>query len=438
VIYTSGSTGRPKGVVVSHAGLASFSAAEIEHFDVRPGDRVLQFASPSFDASVLELCMSLPAGAALVVPPPGPLLGEHLAAVFSSREVTHALVPPVAMATVPEVPLPSLRTLILGGDACTPDLVARWAPGRRLINAYGPTESTVVATWSEPLAPGGTPPIGRPIWNTKTYVLDDSLRPVPAGVPGELYVAGIGLARGYLDRPGLTASRFVANPFGIDSSGADSSGPGARMYRTGDLVRWNADGELEFLGRADNQVKIRGFRVEPGEIEAVLTARPDVKAAAVIAADQRLIAYVVGNTDGLREHLSGRLPAHMVPAVFVPLDELPLTPNGKLDRRALPAPSAELPATGYVAPETETEQVLAEIWAEALRLDRVGATDNFYDLGGDSVRSLHITSMVRTAFDVELTPRDVLASGTVTALAELIEERVLLELERVAFGDEEI
>jgi amino acid adenylation domain-containing protein/non-ribosomal peptide synthase protein (TIGR01720 family) len=427
VIYTSGSTGRPKGVLVSHAGLASFSAAEIAHFDVRPGDRVLQFASPSFDASVLELCMSLPAGAALVVPPPGPLLGEHLAAVFSGREVTHALVPPVAMATVPEVPLPSLRTLILGGDACTPDLVARWAPGRRLINAYGPTESTVVATWSEPLRPGGTPPIGRPIWNTKAYVLDEDLRPVPVGVPGELYVAGVGLARGYLDRPGLTASRFVANPFE----------PGARMYRTGDLVRWNGDDELEFLGRADNQVKIRGFRVEPGEIEAVLTAHSDVRAAAVVADDQRLVAYVVGSTDGLREYLGARLPAHMVPAVFVPLAELPLTPNGKLDRRALPSPARELPGAGYVAPETETEQVLAGIWAEALQLDRVGATDNFYDLGGDSVRSLHITSMVRTAFDVDLTPRDVLASGTVATLAELIEERVLLELERVAFGDDE-
>ncbi|QUQ65089.1 non-ribosomal peptide synthetase [Kutzneria sp. CA-103260] len=427
VIYTSGSTGRPKGVVVSHAGLASFSAAEIEHFDVQPGDRVLQFASPSFDASVLELCMSLPAGAALVVPPPGPLLGEHLGAVFSGREITHALVPPVAMATVPDIQLPKLRTLILGGDACTPDLVARWAPGRRLINAYGPTESTVVATWSDPLEPGGTPPIGRPIRNTRTYVLDDELRPVPVGVPGELYVAGIGLARGYLDRPGLTASRFVANPFE----------PGARMYRTGDLVRWNAADELEFLGRADNQVKIRGFRVEPGEIEAALTARPDVKAAAVIAEDQRLIAYVVGETDGLREHLAGRLPAHMVPSVFVSLAELPLTPNGKLDRRALPAPTQEPVSSEYVEPETETEAVLAGIWAEALSLDRVGATDNFYDLGGDSVRSLHITSMVRTAFDVELTPRDVLASGTVTALAELIEERVLLELERVAFGDDE-
>jgi amino acid adenylation domain-containing protein/non-ribosomal peptide synthase protein (TIGR01720 family) len=436
VIYTSGSTGRPKGVVVTHAGLASFSAAEIDGFDVWPGDRVLQFASPSFDASVLELCMSLPAGATLVVPPVGPLLGEHLAAVLGSRRVTHALIPPVAMATVPEVAqgkmaLPDLRTLVLGGDACTEDLVARWAPGRRLINAYGPTESTVVTSWSDPLVPGGTPPIGRPIWNTKVYVLDDLLRPVPTGVAGELHVSGAGLARGYLNRPGLTAERFVANPFGE---------PGSRMYRTGDLVRWTGDGQLVFVGRADNQVKIRGFRVEPGEIETVLCRHGDVRAAAVIAVDQRLVAYVVADgAPDLRSHLAATLPDHMVPSVFVPLERLPMTPNGKLDRRALPAPAGQPQTrTGYVAPETEAEEVVAGIWAEALGLDRIGVTDNFYDLGGDSVRSLRITSMVRTAFDVELTPRDVLTAGTVTGLAELIEEKVLLELERVAFGDEDV
>ncbi|WP_414636210.1 amino acid adenylation domain-containing protein, partial [Actinophytocola sp.] len=215
VIYTSGSTGRPKGVVVTHFGLASFSASEIHHFQVRPGDRVLEFSSPSFDASVLELCMSLPAGAALVVPPPGPLLGDQLAEVITSRGVTHALIPPVAMATVPAVPLESFRTLIVGGEACSADLVGRWSAGRRMINAYGPTESTVVTTWSEPLA-GGTsaPPIGRPIWNTVVHVLDANLRPVPIGVAGELYVTGLGLARGYLNRPGLTAQRFVANPYG--------------------------------------------------------------------------------------------------------------------------------------------------------------------------------------------------------------------------------
>ncbi|MEV4053508.1 non-ribosomal peptide synthase/polyketide synthase [Amycolatopsis sp. NPDC049688] len=430
VIYTSGSTGTPKGVVVTHAGLASFSGAEIAHFDVRPGDRVLQFSSPSFDASVLELCMALPAGAALVVPPPGPLLGDHLAAVLRDEGVTHALIPPVAMASVPDVELPAFRTLVVGGEACPADLVARWAPGRRMINAYGPTETTVVATWSDPLEPGTTPPIGRPIRNTRVRVLDSALRPAPIGVAGELYVSGAGLARGYLGRPGLTATRFLADPFG---------GPGERMYRTGDLVRWRADGTLEFLGRADDQVKIRGFRIEPGEIVAVLRRHPDVRDAAVVAADQRLIAYVVadpGTATGLREHVAATLPAHFVPAAFVRLDALPLTANGKLDRRALPAPEAPVESAEYAAPETETEEVLAAIWAEALGLDRVGVEDNFYALGGDSLRSLRITSMTKSAFDVELTPKDVLTAGTVLALAELVEERVLQDLERLAAGQD--
>ncbi|MGV9360692.1 amino acid adenylation domain-containing protein, partial [Amycolatopsis sp. NPDC003731] len=428
VIYTSGSTGTPKGVVVTHAGLASFASAEIAHFDVRPGDRVLQFSSPSFDASVLELCMALPAGAALVVPPPGPLLGEHLAAVLREEGVTHALVPPVAMASVPDVALPAFRTLVVGGEACPADLVARWAPGRRMINAYGPTETTVVATWSDPLEPGATPPIGRPIRNTRVRVLDTALRPVPIGAAGELYVAGAGLARGYLDRPGLTASRFLADPFGA---------PGERMYRTGDLVRWRADGTLEFLGRADDQVKIRGFRIEPGEIVAVLRKHPQVRDAAVVADGQRLIAYVVGEAGtGLREHVAAALPAHFVPAAFVRLDALPLTANGKLDRRALPASATPAETAEYAAPETETEEVLAAIWAEALDLDRVGVEDNFFALGGDSLRSLRITSMTKSAFDVEITPKDVLTAGTVLALAELVEERVLQDLERLAAGQD--
>ena len=299
VIYTSGSTGRPKGVVVSHAGLASFAAAGAAHYRVRPGDRVLQFSSPSFDASVLELCISLPAGAALVVPPPGPLLGEQLAGVLARRRVTHALIPPAALATVPAqvaaAGLPGLRTVIVGGDACPAGLVRAWAPGRRMINSYGPTEATVVATWSGPLEPGGgVPPIGRPVWNTRVYVLDDGLRPVPAGVRGQLYIAGAGLARGYLGRPGLTAQRFIACPFG---------GPGERMYATGDVARWAGDGQLEFTGRLDEQVKIRGYRIEPGEIEAVLAAHPGVAEAAVIAREdqpgaKRLAAYVVPRPAG--------------------------------------------------------------------------------------------------------------------------------------------
>ncbi|WP_267938918.1 non-ribosomal peptide synthetase [Saccharothrix sp. S26] len=396
VIYTSGSTGRPKGVVVPHRGLPAFSAAEIEHFAVRPGDRVLQFSSPSFDASVLELCMALPAGAALVVPPPGPLLGDQLAEVIAAFGVTHALIPPVALATMPDVDLPSFRTLVVGGDACPPDLVAKWAPGRRMINAYGPTESTVVTSWSEPLEPGGTPPIGRPIPGTSVRVLDDDLR---QAAEGELYVTGVGLARGYLGRPGLTAQRFVADPYGP---------PGSRMYRTGDVVRTRADGQLEFVGRADHQVKIRGFRVEPGEIEAVLRQQPGVEHAVVVARGEpkRLVAYVVGETDGLRERLAARLPDYLVPSAFVGLAAFPLTPNGKLDRDALPEPvvgDAVTPAD-HVEPRTPAERRVAEVWSQVLGVPRVGAHDDFFALGGDSILAVRALSRlgglpVRAMFD---------------------------------------
>ncbi|MGH3611483.1 MAG: non-ribosomal peptide synthetase, partial [Pseudonocardia sp.] len=441
VIYTSGSTGLPKGTVVCSAGLANLAAAEAAHFTVRPGDRVLQFSSPSFDASVLELCMSLPAGAALVVPPPGPLLGEQLADVLARHRVTHALIPPVALATVPAeiaaTGLAEFATVIVGGEACTAELVARWAPGRRMINAYGPTESTVVATWSQALAPGGTPPIGAPIPNTRTYVLDGTLRPVPVGVPGELHVAGAGLARGYLRRPGLTAARFVANPFGP---------PGARMYRTGDRVRWTAGGELEFLGRADEQIKIRGFRVELGEIEAVLRRHPDVDGAVVLARKDeagrtRLVGYTVSTArrapepGELHTLLAGSLPDHMLPSALLALDEWPLTPNGKLDRKALPGPTAAVVAgAGYTAPRTDTERVLAQIWTDVLAVDKVGVEDNYFELGGDSVRSLLIIMRIRAAFDVALTPRDVLTARNISALADVVEDAILCELERVAFG----
>ncbi|GLZ28595.1 hypothetical protein Lesp02_07850 [Lentzea sp. NBRC 105346] len=410
VIYTSGSTGTPKGVVVTHAGLASFSAAEIEHFQVRPGDRVLEFSSPSFDASVLELCMSLPAGAALVVPPPGPLLGSALADVLREFGVTHALIPPVAMATVPDEPLPDFRTLIVGGDACSAELVAQWAPGRRMINAYGPTESTVVTSWSEPLVPGGLPPIGGPIWNTQVHVLDPSLRPVPVGVAGELYVSGVGLARGYLNRPGLTAARFLPNPFG----------PG-RMYRTGDVVRWNTYGELEFVGRVDEQVKIRGFRVELGEIETALLRHPAVREAVVVAQEfhghKRLVAYVVGSVDGLREFLGETLPDYLVPSAFVPLDRVPMSPNGKVDRKALPVPDlSALHTAAYVAPRNEVESSLASLWADVLGLDRVGVEDNFFGLGGDSILSIQVVARARK-IGLGLATKDLFLHQTIAELA---------------------
>ncbi|MEV5269514.1 amino acid adenylation domain-containing protein, partial [Streptomyces werraensis] len=292
VIYTSGSTGTPKGVTVTHRGLAAFAVSAAERYEAGPGDRVLQFASPSFDASVLELCVSLLSGATLLTGEEGPLVGDRLAEVLAERRVSHTLIPPAALATVDPGTadaLPHLRTLIVGAEACPAHLVERWAPGRRMINSYGPTEATVVATWTGPLTPAaGAPPIGRPAGATRVHVLDAALRPVPPGVTGDLYVSGPGLARGYLHRPGLTASRFVADPFGA---------PGERMYRTGDLVRWSADGRLEYLGRVDQQVKVRGFRIELGEVEEALRGCAGVAEAAATVRDadghRRLAGYVV-------------------------------------------------------------------------------------------------------------------------------------------------
>ncbi|MFG2633928.1 non-ribosomal peptide synthase/polyketide synthase [Streptomyces sp. NPDC048362] len=446
VIYTSGSTGTPKGVVVTHRGLASFAAAAAERYAAGPGDRVLQFASPSFDASVLELCTSLLGGAALVTGEEGPLVGDRLAEVLAIRRVSHTLIPPAALATVPPrtaATLTGLRTLIVGAEACPADLVDTWAPGRRLINSYGPTEATVVATWTGPLAAEtGAPPIGRPSGATRVHVLDAALRPVPPGVTGELYVAGPGLARGYLGRPGLTARRFVADPFGA---------PGERMYRTGDLVRWTADGQLRFAGRVDDQVKLRGFRIEPGEIESALRRSPLVRDAVVVvradppavradaadgperdtaagAAPARLVAYVVPADPAgaappvgdLREHLAHLLPPHMVPALFVPLPSLPLTPNGKLDRAALPAPgptrTADEPRT---APRTDTERRIARIWAEVLGIEEVGADDNFFALGGDSILSMQVVSRLRRD-GLHLATRDLFTHQTVAELATVV------------------
>ncbi|MFH8798671.1 non-ribosomal peptide synthase/polyketide synthase [Streptomyces sp. NPDC017936] len=433
VIYTSGSTGTPKGVTVTHSGLAAFAAAAADRYDAGPGDRVLQFASPSFDASVLELCTSLLSGATLVTGEEGPLVGERLAQVLAERRISHTLIPPAALATVaPETAgaLPHLRTLIVGAEACPAHLVERWAPGRRMINSYGPTEATVVATWTGPLAPGtGAPPIGRPAGATRVHVLDAALRPVPPGVTGDLYVAGPGLARGYLNRPGLTASRFVADPFGT---------PGERMYRTGDLARWDSSGELRFAGRADEQVKLRGFRIEPGEIEGALRRSPRVRDAVVTVrrggsdpdgrSGGRLVAYVVpdGGTAEelpvaeLRDHLAGLLPAHMVPSAFVPLERLPLTPNGKTDRAALPEPGPAHTAAGpRTAPRTDTERRIARIWADVLGVADVGAHDNFFHLGGDSILSMQVVSRLRRD-GLHLATRDLFTHQTVAELAGVV------------------
>ncbi|HEY3692595.1 MAG TPA: amino acid adenylation domain-containing protein, partial [Pseudonocardiaceae bacterium] len=432
VIYTSGSSGRPKAVVVTHAGLASFAAAQTEYFGVRSRDRVLQFSSPSFDASVLELCLALPAGATLVVPPPGRLLGEQLADVLEGQRISHALIPPAALNTLPPSAvrrLEAFRCLIVGGEACPAELVASWAPHRTMINAYGPTESTVVTAWSGPLTGGGPVPIGTPIPNTQVYVLDQQLQPVPVGVTGELYIAGAGLARGYLNRPGLTAARFVANPFG--EFGGTGAGSGSRMYRSGDLVRWTAGGQLEFMGRGDEQVKIRGYRIELGEVESALRTHSDVAQAVVSLAshDGRpyLLAYLVPTDltsaptiETLRAFAGHLLPDYMLPSAVTILSALPLTPSGKIDRRALPTPEHRPALTsGYVAPNTPIERRLADIWAQVTGAERIGLHDNFFELGGDSILSIQVVSRARQ-MGLRLSSKDIFLNQTIAALAPLV------------------
>ncbi|MEW1616633.1 MULTISPECIES: amino acid adenylation domain-containing protein, partial [unclassified Streptomyces] len=418
VIYTSGSTGRPKGVVVPHTTLPSLARTEIERFEVTAQSRVLACTSPSFDISVMEWLAAFAAGATLVVPP-GRQVGDVLAATLAQEEITVGLIATATLATVPRDRFPHLRTLGVGGEAVPPGIVETWSSDHRLINGFGPTETTCVATLSDPLtADGVAPPIGRAVLNTRLYVLDAWLRPVPLGVPGELYIAGQGLSRGYLDRHALTAERFVADPFGE---------PGTRMYRTGDQVRRRPDGQLDYLGRIDDQVKIRGFRIEPGEVASVLDTHPGVGRAAVLARagrtaamGKRLVGYVVPrDTDVTPEHLRAflaeRLPEHMVPTAFVLLDHLPMTANGKLDKAALPEP--EVTGADYRAPRTADERLLTGLFAELLGLERVGIDDNFFALGGHSLLVTRLVGRVRETVGAELAVRTVFDAPTVAALA---------------------
>jgi amino acid adenylation domain-containing protein/non-ribosomal peptide synthase protein (TIGR01720 family) len=413
VIYTSGSTGKPKGVVVPHDGIASLVATAVDRMGLRPDSRVLQFASIGFDVAVFELCMALCHGGRLVlITDEARVAGPQLTEFLAAHAITHMILPPsLVSALPPECALPAGSTCLVGTETVPPELFSRFSAN--LIAAYGLTEATVNSTLWQP-EPGwqGAVPIGRPDPNTRCYVLDDSLQPVPPGVVGELYVAGRGLARGYLGRPGLTSTRFVADPF---------DEPGARMYRTGDRARWRRDGNLDFLGRVDSQVKIRGFRIELGEIEAALTSHPAVRQAAVVADRSgeltRLVGYVVGDAADLRSHVAAQLPEYMVPALIVPLDgPLPLTPNGKLDRRALPEPDWSA-LTGTARPQTPEQQAVAELFAEILELDSVGVHDNFFLLGGHSMAAMRLLGRMRSTLDVELTIRDVFDAPTVAQLA---------------------
>ncbi|HEX6685974.1 MAG TPA: amino acid adenylation domain-containing protein [Candidatus Limnocylindrales bacterium] len=435
VIYTSGSTGVPKGVEVTHGSVRARVAWMRREYGLGLGDRVVQFASLSFDAHVEEIFPALTSGATLVLLPHGATsLPEHLASE-AGRRVTVLDLPTAywhqLMQMRDEVAWPDgLRLVILGGEQVRADAVELWHErfGDRvpLMNTYGPTEATVIATAGR-LEPGDHhPSIGRPVDATTVYILDNRLTPVPPGAPGELCIGGAGVAQGYLRRPALTASAFVPDPFGP---------PGARLYRTGDRARFRADGRLEFLGRLDDQLKLRGYRIEPGEVESVLLAHPLIRQAAVTAHRDVLVAYVVGEApqEELARFASASLAPHMVPAYWVRVDALALTPNGKLDRAALPPPQPE--RVEFVAPRTDAEELVASVWAEVLDVQRVGAHDDFFALGGHSLLATRVVSRLRAIVEVEVPIRRLFTDRTLAGFALAVEETLRAEL--ALLGEEE-
>ncbi|MGH7744038.1 MAG: amino acid adenylation domain-containing protein, partial [Candidatus Dormibacteria bacterium] len=443
VMYTSGSTGVPKGVAVRHRDVVALAFDRC--FGGGGHERVLLHSPAAFDASTYELWVPLLRGGQVVVAPPGEVDVEVLRRMITRYGVTGLFLTSALFRLVaqnsPEC-FAGVREVWTGGEivpAAALRLVLAVCPGVVVVDVYGPTETTTFASSYRMTAVESVPgvvPIGRPLDNMRVYVLDRWLRPVPVGVLGELYIAGAGLARGYLGRAGLTAARFVADPFGP---------AGRRMYRTGDVARWTPGGELVFVGRVDHQVKIRGFRIELGEIEAVLAGHPEVGEVVVIAREdqpgiKRLVAYLVPSADTaptpaqLRSHAGEVLPDYMVPAVFMVLDELPLGPTGKLDRRALPAPDLQ-PVSEYIAPRTETEVVLAQVWVEVLGVERVGVEDNFFELGGDSILSIQVMSRLRVVCGVELSPRVLFVDPTVAGLAAAVAGSVVAGSAAIGVAD---
>ncbi|MDJ0796548.1 MAG: amino acid adenylation domain-containing protein [Calothrix sp. MO_167.B12] len=429
VIYTSGSTGKPKGVLVPHIGLGNLAVVQTKEFNLSSHSRILQFASFSFDASVFEIVMALSTGARLCLASQESLLpGPDLIKLLGEYKITHLTIPPSALAVMTWSKLPDLEVMIVAGEATTVELAEKWCDGVRFFNAYGPTESTICATMGEYIPGSGKLPIGRPIANTQIYILDGELQPVPIGVPGELYIGSVGLARGYLHRPQLTEHRFIANPFSNDSQ--------ARLYRTGDLGRYLADGNIEYLGRIDNQVKIRGFRIELGEVEGVLTQHPMVEQTVVmvredVPGDKRLVAYVVANSQGvptnrqLYDFLRHKLPDYMVPNAFVYLNNLPLTPNGKIDRQTLPIPnnSNYQISPNFVAPRDELELQLTKIWSKFLGVKPIGVKDNFFELGGHSLLAISLWKEIETLIERKLPLTTLFQLPTIEELAKVITQQ---------------
>ncbi|GGO23322.1 hypothetical protein GCM10010116_47000 [Microbispora rosea subsp. aerata] len=434
VIFTSGSTGKPKGVAVEHRAIAARVAWMRGEYGLAPGDRVVQFASLSFDTHLEEVFPTLAAGATLVLLPGGAATLPDLLAAPGGERVTvldlptaywHHLVEEIDQIAWP----PALRLVIIGGEQASGGAVARWrdrfGDGVRLLNTYGPTEAAVIATAADlGAAPYGRPPIGRPLGATTVHLLDAAGAPVPKGAIGELVIGGAGVARGYLRRPALTAAAFVPDPLGP---------PGSRRYRTGDRARWNEGGELEFLGRADGQLKVRGFRIEPGEVEARLLDHPGVGQAFVTVHAEELVAYVTGTATGeeLAAHLARTLPRHLVPTAWVVLDSLPLTSRGKVDRAALPAP-VRASSAGHVPPSTDAEVLVAEIWAELLGVDSIGVNDDFFTLGGHSLLATRIAARLRRAIGLDVPVRTIFERRTVAELAVAIEDLLVAELEEMS------
>ncbi|HSF40208.1 MAG TPA: amino acid adenylation domain-containing protein, partial [Thermoanaerobaculia bacterium] len=439
VIYTSGSTGTPNGVVVPHRGAVNLLCQAREHYGAGPESRVLQVASPGFDASILEIFLALGNGGALVqVRDEERLTPTVLAERLNAFGVTTLVVTPAFLSVLPEPALKVVESVSVGGEACPAPLAARWSPGRRFLNCYGPTEASIYATVE--INAGreeGEPPIGRPVAGVQAFLLDADHQPVPLGVAGELCLGGVGLARGYLGQPEKTAAKFIPNPF---------SGGGERLYRTGDLARFRPDGRLEFLGRIDRQVKVRGVRIELGEIEAALVAHPQVEAAAVVAhgegTDRFLAAYAVLSEPApspaeLRRFLAESLPDALVPAAVVPLPALPLTPSGKVDRRALPVPGRAETGGAAVAPRNELERFLADLWKEALGLPGTGVHDDFFELGGTSIKAAILTNLLEERLGEHVYVVALFDAPTIARLAVYLEANYPAAVARIT-GDRKV